>query len=129
MNHFKPVNLPASSVITLVLLFTIGQALAVVNVQSMDYKELSTSQLTHNTTSNMKIHAEMGHTNANNMDCCQVEVSCQQCPQAVCAAVSMLFIKSQPPSHLVMKPVAEWTFYDGFYLNKNQSPLYRPPII
>ncbi|KAA3642542.1 MAG: hypothetical protein DWP95_05365 [Proteobacteria bacterium] len=118
----------------MLLLFSTGQVLAVAHVHTMNFQDQSQTMAhdcdhmnkQENSQQSMNNNA-MDHTNMTTMsDCC--ETICQ-CPQAMCSTVLLLPVNAQSTQFYLFKPMIHWSFADGFYLNKDHSPLYRPPII
>ncbi len=124
---------PLSVVITMLLLFSTGQVLAVAHTHTMNSQSQpqamaqDCNHMAQQDNSQQSMNSDaMDHTNMTAMsDCC--ETLCQ-CPQALCSTV-LLLSKAQSTQFFVYKPITQAVFADGFYLNKDQSPLYRPPII
>ena len=122
---------PLGVIITMLMMFLSGQVLAVTHAHTMNNQDQS--QTMSHDCSHMDNQSQrsmndkvMDHTNMTTVsDCC--ETLCQ-CPQAMCSTV-LLLSKTQSTQFFVYKPIAQLAFTDGFYLNKDQSPLYRPPII
>ena len=120
-------------IITMLLMFLSGQVLAVTHAHTMntqDQPQVMAQDCDHmaqqgHSQQSMN-NSAMDHTSMAAMsDCC--ETLCQ-CPQAMCSTV-LLLTKTHVTQFFTNKPIAQAAFTDGFYLNNDQSPLYRPPII
>ena len=126
MNSHKWHKPSLSIIITMLLLFSTGQVLAVSHTHDMNH-ESQPQTMAHDCAHMSEQAQSIDATNMSTMsDCC--ETLCQ-CPQAMCSTVLLLPAKVQSTQFYLFKPMTHWSFADGFHLNKDHSPLYRPPII
>lgn len=129
MNSHKRHKPSLSIIITMLLLFSTGQVLAVAHAHTMNHEsqpQTMSQDCGHMSEQGQNSHAMNDTTMSSMSDCC--ETLCQ-CPQAMCSTVLLLPAKVQSTQFYLLKPMTHWLFTDGFHLNKDHSPLYRPPII